>query len=192
MLATALLIAGVAGDAAAAERRVSGLELREIARKEMLWCETYHPETDDCDVITLVRLLPDGRLSETSTLLIQEEPRLQVYIGDYNAIQGDRLCSKIETSKTSFAFMLEGRPIEPTAAAGLQMLFMAQLAEFDGKTMCQTFFKDDAQPDVVREEITVDGERREDLESTYILREGDSGLNLRPQVTDEEDARVQI
>lgn len=176
----------------AAERKMTAEELRDIARREMLWCENYVAETNDCDVITLVRLVPDGRLAETSTLLLQEDPRLQVFIGDHDRIDGDRLCSTIESARTAFAFTVEGQPAPTATAIGLRLLFMAQLAELDGKTLCQTFFRDDA-TGVVREEITVDGERRTDLESTYVLREGSERLNLRPQAPpDDASARIQI
>ena len=178
--------------AQAAERRMTGEELRDIARREMLWCENYVAATDDCDVVTLVRLTSDGRLAETSTLLLQEEPRLQVYIGDQDRIDGDRLCSTIEASRTAFYFTVEGQPAPAATALGLRLLFMAQLAELDGKTLCQTFFRDEA-TGVVREEITVDDQRRQDLESTYVLREGSERLKLRPQSTPtESNARTQV
>lgn len=178
--------------ATALETRLTADEIRDIARRELLWCEEYNAKTDDCEVITLVRLLPDGRLAETSTQLLSEEPNLQVYIADTDRIEGDRLCSKIEADRTQFAFTVDGQPASEAAALGLRMLFVAQLEEFDGKTLCQAFFRGD-DPSVIREEITVDGERRTDMESTYHLREGSTALKLRPQITeDEENSQVHI
>ena len=169
--------------AQAAETRLTAAEINDIARREMLWCEEYVAATDDCGVVTLVRLLPDGRLAETSTILLTESPNMQVYIADTDHLDGDRLCSKIEAARTQFHFTVDGQPAPEAAAASLRMLFVAQLRELDGKTLCQTFFRGE-DPNVIREEITVDGVRRTDLESTYHLREGGTSLKLRPQITE--------
>lgn len=178
--------------AMAGETRLTADEIRAIARRELLWCEEYSAETDDCQVITLVRLMPDGRVAETSTQLISEGPSLQVYIADTDRIEGDRLCSKINAEETKFHFTIDGQAASETATMGLRMLFVAQLEEFDGKTLCQAFFRGE-DPNVIREEITVDGERRTDLESTYHLREGSTSLKLRPQITeDDENSQVHI
>lgn len=176
------LLAGVALPAEAAPRRVTAAEIRDIAQREMLWCERYEDGGKDCDVVTLKRLLPDGRLAETSTLLLQDQPRLQVYIADFGAFEDDRLCTKMDSASTGFSFTLDGRPLEAAESLGLRLLFMAQMTEFEGKTLCQGFWWGD-EPNEVVEEITVDGERRPDLESTYMLHDGDTGLNLRPQVS---------
>ncbi len=173
--------------AQAAERRLTGDEIRDIARRELLWCEAYDAGKDDCEVVSLLRLKPDGSLSETSTLLLQEDPRLMVYIADTDSIDGDRLCGKVESQKTRFSFTLEGQAMSSDSAATLQALFRSQMAEFEGKTLCQAFFRGE-NPNVIREEITVDGERRTDLESTYHLHEGGAGLNLRPQLAPEDDS----
>ena len=186
-LTLAPLTAASAAAAAAAERPVTGDEIRDIARRELLWCEAYDTRNDDCEVVSLLRLRPDGSLSETSTLLLQAEPRLMVYIADTDQLDGDRLCGKIEGQKTRFSFTLEGQAMSAEAAATLQALFRSQMAEFEGKTLCQAFFRSE-DPNVIREEITVDGERRTDLESIYHLHEGGTGLNLRPQLAPEEDS----
>jgi len=180
-------LAAAASSAQAAERRMTGDEIRDIARRELLWCEAYDAGKDDCEVVSLLRLKPDGSLSETSTLLLQENPRLMVYIADSDQIDGDRLCGKVEARKTRFSFTLEGQAMPPELAATLQALFRSQMEEFEGKTLCQAFFRGD-NPNIIREEITVDGERRTDLESTYHLHEGGAGLNLRPQLAPEDDS----
>jgi hypothetical protein len=175
------------GLALAGEHRMSADELRDIARRELLWCEEYNATTDDCDVVSLIRLMPDGRLAETSTLLLQDEPRLQVFIADVDQIEGDRICSKVEARRARFSFTLDGAPLAEDASMGLRLLFLAQLADMEGKTMCQAFFRGD-DPNVVREEITLDGQRQTDLESTYHLREGNSDLKLRPQLPPDEES----
>lgn len=191
-LTTALAAIAPGASAQTLDVRLSAEDIRDIARRELLWCEEYQASTDDCDVVTLVRLLPDGAVVGTSTLLVSEGPNLQVYISDTDRIVGDRLCSKINVEETRFHFTIDGQPASGTAALSLRLLFAAQMEEFDGKTVCQAFFRGD-DPDVIREEITVDDERRTDLESTYHLREGSTALKLRPQVSeDDKNAQVQI
>jgi hypothetical protein len=188
-LATCAALPGVAQ---AAEGPLTGQEIRDIAGRGLLWCEEYQAETDDCGVVTLLRAMPDGRLATTSTLLLQDNPRLQVYIADIDQIDGDRLCSKVEPERARFTFTLDGDAVAGDQAAGLTALFQAQLADMAGKTMCQAFFHT-GEPNVIREEITVDGERQTELESTYHLREADSALNLRAQFPAEpEDHRTQL
>ncbi len=182
----AAMLGVLPGVAFAGEHRMTADEIRDIARRELLWCEEYDATSDDCDVVSLVRLMPDGRLAETSTLLLQSKPRLQVFIADVDQIEGDRICSKVEAQRTRFSFTMDGAPLPADAALGLRMLFIAQLADFEGKTMCQAFFRGD-DPNVVREEITVDGERQTELESTYHLREGTADLKLRPQLPADQD-----
>ena len=198
MLALPALAAGLlalmpepAQSRATAGQRLTATELRDIARREMLLCENYVAATDDCDIITLLRLTPEGAVAETSTLLVSETPNLQVYIADSSQIEGDRLCSKLDISRVNFAFTLDGQPAPPATSAALQLLFMAQLAELDGKTLCQAFFHGD-RPGELREEITVDGQRRTDLESTYVLREGSERLKLRPQADTEDKGTTQL
>lgn len=171
--------------AQAAETRLTAAEITDIARRELLWCESYEAATDDCEVVTLVRITPDNRLAMTSTILLTQTPNMQIYIADTGQIDGDRVCSKFEAARTQFVFTMDGQPAPEATAAGLRLLFLAQLQEFEGKTMCQAFFRGD-DPMVIREEITVDGERRTDLESTYRLYEGGTALKLRPQITETE------
>lgn len=185
-------LAALPGPARAAESRLTGQDIRDIAGRGMLWCEEYEADGDDCGVVTLLRVMPDGRLATTSTLLLQAKPHLQVYIADVDQLDGDRLCSKVEMGRARFTFMLDGEKLADQAALGLTALFQAQLADMEGKTMCQTFFRTE-DPNVIREEITVDGERNTELESTYHLRDADSALNLRPQLGDEPAAnRTQL
>jgi len=161
-----------------AGRRITADEIRDIARREMLWCESFDAAGQDCETVTLLRLLPDGRLAETSTRLLQEDPRLQVFIADSGAIDGDRVCSKIDSNRTGLSFTLDGRVLPTAESVVLRLMFMALMTEYEGKTLCQSFAWGD-EPNEVVEEITLDGERRPELESTYMLREGEAGLNLR-------------
>ena len=81
-LTLAPLTAASAAAAAAAELPVTGDEIRDIARRELLWCEAYDTRNDDCEVVSLLRLRPDGSLSATSTLPLQPDPRWMVYSAD--------------------------------------------------------------------------------------------------------------
>jgi hypothetical protein len=163
------------------EHRLSAQEIRELARRELLWCDDYKSASDDCQAVTLVQLAPDGRLAETTTMLISDGPRLQAFIGEIDSLDGDKVCSKVTAASMPFAFTLEGKKVSEDATLGLRTLLAASLSELDGKTVCQAFYRigDSSR---VREEVTVDGARRTDLETTYILHEPGVGFGLRAQV----------
>jgi hypothetical protein len=170
--------AGHAAAKAAGEHRLSAAEIRALARREMLWCDEYRPASDTCSSITLVQLSPDGRLAETTAVLISEGPRIQAYIGEVDDLRGDEVCTKVATSSLPTAFTLEGQTVPPDDAAPLRSYLTDPIADFDGKTICQTYFRG-ADPNALREEVTVDGERRQDLDTTYRLHESGDGFVLR-------------
>lgn len=170
----------------AGEHRLSADEIRALAKREVLWCDDYKAANDDCEAITLVRLAPDGRLAETTTLLISDGPHLQAFLGEFDDVKGDRVCSKVAVASMPMSFVMEGKPVSADAAMGLRAIMAQSLADLEGKTVCQSFYRG-SEPDRLREEVTVDGKRREDLETTYLLRENDGpGFGLRSQVGKEE------
>jgi len=168
------------------EHRLNAEEIRALAKREVLWCDDYKAANDDCEAITLIRLAPDGRLAETTTLLISDGPRLQAFLGEFDDVKGDRVCSKVAVASMPMSFVMEGKPVSDDAAMGLRAVLAQSLADLDGKTVCQSFYRG-ADPDKLREEVTVDGKRREDLETTYLLRPNDgAGFGLRSQVGKDE------
>jgi len=193
-LAAALAMAGWIATAAtasqAAERRLTGDDLRDLARRETLWCDSYVEKTDDCDAITLLRLLPDGRVLQTSQVLIQQDPNVDVVIQDTVEVRGDQLCEKFEGLSDKMRFRMNGSPAPAMLSLQLGALFASATQDLEGKTVCQAFYRDEATGEL-REEMTADGVRREDLESVYRLKEGEGAWMLRPQIgAEDEDERV--
>jgi hypothetical protein len=174
--------AGAAPDKQA-EHRLTGPEIRDLAHREMLWCDTYHEQTDDCQMVTLVRLRSDGKLSQTTTWVVEQKPLLQVYVGDLDQVEGDRICSVIDAQQMPIAFTLNGKTVPDPLASALRQTLLELFAPLHGKRVCQAFYRG-PDPNRLREEVTVDGKRRPDLESNYVLRDGTSGFALRPE-TDE-------
>ncbi|HEY3811840.1 MAG TPA: hypothetical protein VGL66_01330 [Caulobacteraceae bacterium] len=190
LLPLAAAVLAAAGSAAASpvvptgpEHRLNAQEIRDLAKRELLWCDDFHAQNGSCEAVTLITLAPDGRLAETTTLLLSEGPRLQAFIGEVDVVDGDRVCSKVAASTLPIAFTLEGHSVPADAANGLRDAVVSSLAELDGKTICQTFYRG-ADPNQLREEVTVDGKRRKDLETVYRLHDGKDGFDLRPQVKD--------
>jgi hypothetical protein len=163
------------------EHRLTAQEIRDLAKRELLWCDDYKAQSDTCDAITLIQLAPDGHIAETTTLLISEGPRLQAFIGEVDDLTGDTVCNKVAVDKLPTAFTLEGKAVSGEASEGLRDVLIGSLTELNGKTICQSFFRG-ADPMQLREEVTVNGKRRTDLETVYHLREGHDGFDLRPQV----------
>ncbi len=170
-----------APEPAGGEHRLSAQEIKDLAKREVLWCDNYQASSDDCEAVTLVQLASDGRLAETTTMLISDGPRLQAFIGEVDDLNGDQVCSKVAAARMPFAFTLEGKAVPQEAALGLRALLAASLTELDGKTVCQTFYRG-GDPERLREEVTVDGQRRKDLETTYVIHEAKLGFGLRAQV----------
>ncbi len=192
-LAASLAIATSAGAAPVApvgpEHRLNAQEIRDLAKRELLWCDDFHVQNGSCDAITLITLAPDGRLAETTTLLLSDGPRLQAYIGEVDDVDGDKVCSKVAAARLPIAFTLEGHSVPADASAGLREVLVNSLAELDGKTICQTFYRG-TDPNQLREEVTVDGKRRKDLETVYRLHDGADGFDLRPQVNGDADKGI--
>jgi hypothetical protein len=189
-LAASLVLATSAAAAPIApvgpEHRLNAQEIRDLAKRELLWCDDFRVQNGSCDAITLITLAPDGRLAETTTLLLSEGPRLQAYIGEVDVVDGDKVCSKVSAAHLPIAFTLEGQAVPADASAGLRDVLVNSLADLDGKTICQTFYRG-ADPNKLREEVTVDGKRRKDLETIYQLHDGADGFDLRPQVKGDTD-----
>lgn len=182
-----LLLAPTIGHAA--ERRLTGDQLRDLARREMVWCENYRAAQKDCDALVLVSLLPDGSLQETGALRIASSPDLVLVIDGRSRIEGDRICSVYEEDTTKLAVLLNGQPVPAMASRPVEAVVRESMAEFTGKTLCQSFYAD-GDPARLREEVTVNGARRPDLESTYRLQADEAGLNLRTQDRSPDESRA--
>jgi hypothetical protein len=176
---------------AEAEHRLTAAEIRDIARADKLWCDGYDAATGDCEQVTLIQILPDGRLTQTTALTLAEEPLLQAYFGEVDGFNGDRICNLIDTNEMPMGFTLEGAPVPEPEASKLRSALLETLADLAGKRVCQSFFRG-ADPNRIREEITVDGKRRTDLESVYQLRDGAEGFALRAPRSDDKDSGVRI
>ena len=190
-LAAFLLLAGAltALPAQAAEKPLTGEQIRELARQDMIWCENYRPDKKDCETLTLVSLLPDGTLRETGVVRLASDPDLKMVIDGRSSINGNRVCSVFGDDTVKIAFLLNDRPVPALAVASIEGAVRESMAEFKGKTLCQTFYRGKSETEV-RERITVDGRRREDLESIYRLQKDEAGLDVRPPAPDAEEQVV--
>lgn len=190
-LATALLLTGAltALPAQAADKPMTGEQIRDLARRNMVWCENYRPDKKDCETLTLISLLPDGSLRETGVMRLAASPDLKMVIDGRSAIDGNRVCSVFGEETVKLGFLLNDRPVPPTAAGAIEGVVREAMAEFEGKTLCQTFYRGPSDTDV-REVITVNGERREDLESVYRLQPDEKGLDVRAPAPDAEEQVV--
>lgn len=187
LAAFALLLLPAA--ALAAEKPLSGEQLRDIVRREMVWCENYRAAEKDCETLTLVSLQADGSLRETGAIRLAASPDLTLVVDGPSRIEGDRICSVYTEESVKLAILVNGRPAPSAASGELETLVRSTMAEFLGKTFCQTFYAEGS-PERLREEVTVDGARRPDLESIYRLQPDEAGLGLRTQDEDIEESRA--
>lgn len=187
LLAAAALFA-VALPAAAADTPLSAEQIRDLARRETVWCENYRAAQKDCETITLVSLLPDGSLRETGLMRLSSTPDLKMVVDGRSRITSNGVCSVFGDDTVRLGFLLNNRPA-PSAMVGLlENVVNEAMAEFEGKTFCQTFYR--VSEAEVRERITVNGERREDLESLYRLQPDEAGLDVRPAADEPESTEL--
>lgn len=189
----ALLLAGAVCATAqpvyADDRALSADQIRDLARRELVWCENYRPTQKDCETLTLISLLPDGTLRETGVVRLATTPDLKMVMDGRSSLQGNRVCSVFGDDTVKLGFLLNDQPIPEAAVGAIESAVREAMSEFDGKTLCQTFYRGSSDAEV-RETITVDGQRRTDLESVYRLQPDESGLDVRGPAPDAEESQV--
>jgi hypothetical protein len=185
--AAALLL--TAFPAAAADAAMTGEQIRELAKRDLVWCENYRPEHKDCETMTLVSLMPDGRLRETGLMQLSKTPDLKMVIDGSSKIDGDKVCSVFGDDTVRLSFLLNNQPAPRQAIGPIEAVVRESMSEFEGKTLCQTFYRGSSELEI-REMVTVDGQRREDLESSYRLQPDEAGLNVRPAIDEPEETMV--
>jgi hypothetical protein len=173
------------------EHRLTAQEIRDLARRELLWCDSYRSQTDDCQMVTLMGLTPDGRVGQTTTWVVENKPLLQVFIGDVDQFEGDRICSTVDTAAMPIGFTLNGKALPESLSLALKQTLSQLFAPLQGKRVCQAFYRG-ADPNRLREEVTVNGKRRKDLESRYVLRTGAEGFALRSGTEDKSATNTKV
>ena len=192
LLAALALAAGLPAQAAPSaqgEHRLSAGEIRDLASKQLMWCDGYHPDTDDCQIVTLVSLMRDGRVGQTATWVEEQDPTIQIYVGEVDHFDGDRICSVVDTSTIPIGVTVNGKAVSAALAATLRPIIDKMFAALQGKVICQAFYRG-ADPSRLREEVTVNGQRQPDLESNYVLRPGADGFALRNATAGSKGAKV--
>jgi hypothetical protein len=192
LLAALALAAGLPAQAqlsARGEHRLTAGEIRDLASKQMMWCDGYHASTDDCQIVTLVSLLPDGRVGQTATWVEEQSPMIQIYVGEVDRFDGDRICSVVDTNTIPIGVKVNGKAVSAALAATLRPIIDKMFSSLQGKVVCQAFFRG-ADPNRLREEVTVNGRRQPDLESNYVLRPGADGFALRNATAGSKGAKI--
>lgn len=188
LIPTLILLLTPAG-ALAAERQLTGDQIRDLAKREVVWCENYRPIEKDCESLSMVSLQPDGGLRETGALRMSSTPDLLLVVDGRSRIEGNRICSVYQEETTKLAFVLNGSPVPAILARNLLGLARESMEEFRGKTLCQSFYTEGSM-ERLREEVTVDGQRRPDLESVYRIQPDEAGLAIRAPEADPEESQA--
>jgi hypothetical protein len=171
------------------EHRLNAEEIRDLASKQMMWCDGFHADTDDCQIVTLVTLMPDGRIGQTATWVEEEDPMIQIYVGEVDHFDGDRICSVVDTTAIPVGVTVNGKAVSSALTQTLKPIIDKMFASLQGKVVCQAFYRG-ADPTHLREEVTVNGRRQPELESNYVLRPGGDGFALRNASAGAKGAKV--
>lgn len=192
LAAVALCAALLAAPAVARDDRpMTADEVLDLARGQTVWCENYSEETRDCEGLYMLRQEADGTLVSSAMFLLTEQPRLTFMIAEVVELRGDQLCSSGSVDDLNIRASLEGEPAPETMNLAIRQIFAESMAPYADKTMCQRLLATD-DPAVLHEEITADGERLPDFETTYRLGDFDSGFLLRPMVEPEAEGQVAL
>lgn len=158
---------------------VGAAEIRAIAERETLWCAGWDDADQSCESLALYRPSTEraGEIDESVMLQIAAAPEVRLVVYGASRFEGDRLCTDYAVADVRVVVLIDGTPADEDVAAPVVAVFEEAMAEFEGKRICTRYLR--VAEDRLRDEVTVDGARREDLESEYRLFPFDRAPRLR-------------
>jgi hypothetical protein len=173
------------GETRPVTRPVTAAEIRDLARREAVWCENWSAETRDCDAVYMLRLGAGGALISTAMMQFSADPVVTVITAEPARLEGDRICTSGDTRDLNIEVLMNGVAAPLDVALAVRLTFASAMQEYAEKTMCQRLLAT-GDPALFEEEITADDVRLPDFESSYRMGDASSGFVLRPPaVTDD-------
>lgn len=177
-LGTMPVLAKPKGGKTKADQPVSAPMLRTLLTADTVWCEGWSATTADCDAVHMSQLQPDGTVMESSTFQVSVRPDVTLRLYARARLEKDRICTVFRLADAEMELVMEGQVMPAEAAEAFREEMAPSTEELEGKIICQRFVTT-ADPDVYTEQVTVAGERRPDLESTFRVYRGNPSLKLR-------------
>jgi hypothetical protein len=189
-LTLALCLVAAPFAVAAQERPLTDDEVRDLARREVVWCENWSDDTRDCESLYMLREGADGALIQSGMFVMSEQPAIRVLVAEVVTLIDGRLCSSGSTDELNIQATMDGQP-SLEASLMVRALFTEAMAEYADAQICQQLFATD-DPAALEEIITADEERLPDFESSYRLGTVETGFLLRPVMDEESEPQVQL
>lgn len=179
LLAMALLATvSIAPAALAGEAPLDREALRGLAQSGSPLCGGWRDRDDSCEDVGFMELLPQDQVLHTYRFRISFEPDYEVVMQETATIEDGALCSTYSTASLTLRVLSDGQPAPMEQALSISALFQESLAEYEGKRVCESFFRD-AGTGELSTVVTIDGERNPELESHYRVLQPQERIHLR-------------
>ncbi|MDO9335146.1 MAG: hypothetical protein Q7T61_01975 [Caulobacter sp.] len=180
LLLTLALMAGVsaAPAALAGEAPLDREALRGLARSGSPLCGGWRDRDDSCEDVGFMELLPQDQVLHTYRFRISFEPDYEVVMQETATIEDGALCSIYSTANLKVRVLADGEPAPLEQALAISGLFHESLAQFEGKRVCESFYRDGGSGELTTV-VTIDGEPNPELESKYRVLAPQERIHLR-------------
>ncbi len=168
----------VAPAAIAGEAPLDREALRGLAESGAPLCGGWRDRDNSCEDVGFMELLPQDQVLHTYRFRVSFEPDYEVVMQETTTIQGGALCSTYSTASLSVHILADGQAAPIEQALAITAMFQTSLAEFEGKQICETYFRDPATGELSTV-VTIDGVRDPGLESSYRILTKDDRIHLR-------------
>ena len=178
-----LMLAAVAGiliapAAFAGEAPLDREALRSLARSGDPLCGGWRDRDDSCEDVGFMELVAPDEVLHTYRFRISFEPDYEVVMQETATIEDGALCSTYSVANLTVRVLADGEAAPTEQSLAISAMFQESLAEYEGKQVCESFFRDQATGEL-NTVVTIDGIRDPDLESSYRILTKDDRIHLR-------------
>ena len=179
LLTLAVLAAvSIAPAALAGEAPLDREALRGLATSGEALCGGWRDRDDSCEDVGFMELLPQDQVLHTYRFRISFEPDYEIVMQETATIEDGALCSTYSLANLTVRVLADGQAAPTEQTLAISAMFEESLAEFEGKQVCESYFRDQATGELTTV-VTIDGVRNPDLESSYRVLTKDERIHLR-------------
>ncbi|WGM39131.1 hypothetical protein [Caulobacter sp. NIBR1757] len=174
----ALAAVSIAPAALAGEAPLDREALRGLAASGEALCGGWRDRDDSCEDVGFMELLPQDQVLHTYRFRISFEPDYEIVMQETATIEDGALCSTYSLANLTVRVLADGQAAPTEQTLAISAMFEESLAEFEGKQVCESYFRDQATGELTTV-VTIDGVRNPDLESSYRILTKDERIHLR-------------
>ncbi|MDB5471606.1 MAG: hypothetical protein JWR84_3166 [Caulobacter sp.] len=178
LMLAALAGVSIAPAAFAGEAPLDREALRSLARSGEALCGGWRDRDDSCEDVGFIELVAPDEVLHTYRFRISFEPDYEVVMQETATIEDGALCSTYSVGNLKVRVLADGEAAPTEQSMAISAMFQDSLAEFEGKQVCESYFRDQATGEL-NTVVTIDGIRNPDLESSYRVLTKDDRIHLR-------------